>query len=87
MSYDVYVRILIQLLGELVCLRVFGTPFIIIEHGETAIELLKKRGSIYSDRPRLTMAGDMLVFSMQYLSNSSSSVWTTFPFIGAVWMV
>ena len=45
--------------GALVCLRVFNTPFIFIERGEDVIELLNKRSHIYSDRPRLTVAGDM----------------------------
>lgn len=53
--------------GELVYLSILGTPFLFIERGETAIELLHKRSHIYSDRPHLTMAGEMYATASLFL--------------------
>ncbi|KAJ3559932.1 hypothetical protein NM688_g43 [Phlebia brevispora] len=45
--------------GKRYGLRVSRTPIIFLERGEVAMELLHKRGMYYSDRPHLTMAGDL----------------------------
>ncbi|EJD47046.1 cytochrome P450 [Auricularia subglabra TFB-10046 SS5] len=42
--------------GDVVYLNLFGQPMIILGSPEAANDLLVKRGAIYSDRPRFTMA-------------------------------
>ena len=57
--------------GDLIYLRVFGNPIMVINSSEVAEELLEKRSSIYSSRPVRTMVTelmgwDWLFSSMQY---------------------
>ncbi|KAJ7322934.1 cytochrome P450 [Mycena albidolilacea] len=42
---------------------ILGTPTIILSSVEAAIDLLESRGSIYSDRPTATMAGELVGWS------------------------
>jgi cytochrome P450 len=42
---------------------VLGTPVVYLNSAEVAMDLLHKRGNIYSDRPHLPMACDMYVAS------------------------
>ena len=44
--------------GEMFYLRLGATDFIFLNSGRVVKELLDKRGSIYSDKPRLPMAGE-----------------------------
>ncbi|KAJ7046133.1 cytochrome P450 [Mycena alexandri] len=41
--------------GDVMRLEVLGRTMIILDSYETAVDLLEKRGAIYSDRPRLTL--------------------------------
>ena len=41
----------------------FGQPVIILGSIQHAVALLDKRGALYSDRPRLVMAGDLVGIS------------------------
>ncbi|KAF8075297.1 cytochrome P450 [Lyophyllum atratum] len=43
--------------GDIVYLEVFGSPIVML-NGEAAMDLLDKRGSLYSDRPHFPMAAD-----------------------------
>ncbi|KAI0829316.1 cytochrome P450 [Trametes gibbosa] len=45
--------------GDVVYLHVFGQGLLFINTYEAAIDLLEKRGSIYSDKPGLVMAGEL----------------------------
>ncbi|OSD03114.1 cytochrome P450 [Trametes coccinea BRFM310] len=45
--------------GDVIYLRMFGTPFIFLNSAEAVMDLLHKRGAIYSDRPHHTMACDL----------------------------
>ncbi|EGN99056.1 hypothetical protein SERLA73DRAFT_168607 [Serpula lacrymans var. lacrymans S7.3] len=45
--------------GDLLSFHILGRRFIVINSAELAIDILDKKGAIYSDRPRLTMAGDL----------------------------
>ncbi|KAI0637681.1 cytochrome P450 [Trametes polyzona] len=45
--------------GDVVYLHVFGQGLLFVNTYEAAIELLEKKGSIYSDKPRLVMAGEL----------------------------
>lgn len=59
--------------GGLIYIHVFGTPMIIINDLAVARELLDKRSSIYSDRPRYVLFCEMFVFyvlHVQYVSQS-----------------
>ncbi|KAF9006260.1 cytochrome P450 [Hymenopellis radicata] len=46
--------------GDINSVTVFGKPFIILNSYRTAYALLDKRSLIYSDRPKLVMAGQMM---------------------------
>jgi cytochrome P450 len=43
--------------GDLIYLNVLGSPILVINSYETAIEMLDRKGLIYSNRPVLVMAG------------------------------
>jgi len=45
--------------GDITYLHVFGQGLVFINKYEVAVELLEKRGAIYSDKPGLVMAGDL----------------------------
>jgi hypothetical protein len=40
-------------------MHVFGLPIIFLNTAEAAFDLLDKRGSVYSDRPNMVMAGEL----------------------------
>lgn len=42
-------------------IHVFGQGLLFLNTYEGAVELLEKRGAIYSDKPGLVMAGDLWV--------------------------
>ncbi|RPD65433.1 cytochrome P450 [Lentinus tigrinus ALCF2SS1-6] len=45
--------------GDIVYLHVFGQGLLFLNTYEVAIDLLERKGSIYSDKPRLVMAGEL----------------------------
>ena len=45
--------------GEVVYLNVFGQGLLFVNTHEAAIDLLEKRGAIYSDKPKMVMAGEL----------------------------
>ena len=45
--------------GELVYLNVFGQGLLFVNSYEAAVDLLEKRGAIYSDKPKMVMAGEL----------------------------
>lgn len=47
--------------SDVIRLNMLGTDFIILNSYEAATDLLDKRGAIYSDRPVLTMLGELYV--------------------------
>lgn len=47
-------------LGNMVSVSVFGQQMIILNSAKTASDLLDKKGSIYSDRPRMEMGGELV---------------------------
>lgn len=56
-----------QQYGPLISLQFGGTTVIVIGSASAAHDLLDKRGNIYSDRPRLVMAGECLTKGMHIL--------------------
>jgi hypothetical protein len=48
---------LLSPLGDLIYMEVFGTPIALL-NTEAALDLLDKRGALYSDRPASAMAAD-----------------------------
>lgn len=48
-----------MLVGEIVELSVLGTSVIVVNAAEEAYKLMDKRGSIYSDRPRAILQGEL----------------------------
>lgn len=49
-----------KIYGDICSATVFGQTFVILNAFEAAVDLLDKRGSVYSERPLLTMGGDMV---------------------------
>ena len=47
--------------GDVVYIHVLGQSLVFINSAEAAFDLLDKRGSIYSDKPSLVMAGELWV--------------------------
>ncbi|EED79205.1 predicted protein [Postia placenta Mad-698-R] len=47
--------------GDVVYLHVFGQGLVFLNDYDAAVDLLEKRGAIYSDKPGLIMAGDLEV--------------------------
>jgi hypothetical protein len=47
--------------GRITYLHVFGQGLVFLNTPEAVFELLDKRGAIYSDKPRLVMAGELCV--------------------------
>ncbi|KAI0777579.1 cytochrome P450 [Trametes elegans] len=45
--------------GELVYLNVLGQGLLFVNSHEAAVDLLEKRGAIYSDKPKMVMAGEL----------------------------
>lgn len=45
--------------GDVVYIHVLGQSLVFINSAEAAFDLLDKRGSIYSDKPSLVMAGEL----------------------------
>ncbi|KAF8629505.1 hypothetical protein AX17_005631 [Amanita inopinata Kibby_2008] len=45
--------------GDVVYLHVFGQGLVFLNSPEAAVDLLDKRGSIYSDKPQLVMVGEL----------------------------
>ncbi|KZT12005.1 cytochrome P450 [Laetiporus sulphureus 93-53] len=46
--------------GDILYMHTLGREFIILNSASAALELFDKRGHLYSDRPHLTMAGDLV---------------------------
>ena len=46
-------------IGDIVYLHVFGQGLLFLNTYEVAIDLLERKGSIYSDKPPLVMAGEL----------------------------
>lgn len=47
--------------GDVCYQHIFGLGIVVLNSYDVASELLDGRGHIYSDRPRLTMAGELYV--------------------------
>ena len=48
-------------LGDVVYVRIFGQGLLFLNTYDAALDLLEKKGTIYSDKPQLVMAGDLFV--------------------------
>ncbi|KAJ7192206.1 cytochrome P450 [Mycena pura] len=59
--------------GDLVYLSLLGQHFMIVDTYEVAHDLLNKRSAIYSTRPHLTMAGELVGLNLGLLSAPLSS--------------
>ena len=47
--------------SDVTYVNVAGSPIVILNTYEAAVELLEKRGNLYDDRPRMRLAGEMYV--------------------------
>lgn len=50
---------LAESVGDIVYLHVFGQGLLFLNTYEIAIDLLERKGAIYSDKPARVMAGDL----------------------------
>ncbi|KAH9894123.1 cytochrome P450 [Cubamyces lactineus] len=48
-----------QKYGDVVYVRIFGQGLLFLNTYDAALDLLEKKGTIYSDKPQLVMAGDL----------------------------
>ena len=71
----VWFRELNQQYGDVVYLQMGPTPTIILGSAQAAWDLLEKRGSIYSSRPRFIMGGELLSNGMRGLMAPYSAFW------------
>jgi hypothetical protein len=62
-SHDIY---RIHIPGDIVYLNVLGQPIVVINSLEAAAEILDRRANIYSDRPRLIVANEILCGGLLY---------------------
>lgn len=53
--------------GPVVYLNMLGQPLIILNSARAAQDLLARRGAIYSDRPRLVLAGELALKGLHLL--------------------
>jgi hypothetical protein len=56
----IYAQSLYLFLGDICSVTVLGQPIIIINSAEVACDMLDKKSAIYSDRPVLQMAGELV---------------------------
>lgn len=61
--------------GDVVYLQMGPTPTIILGSAQAAWDLLEKRGSIYSSRPRFIMGGELLSDGMRGLMAPYNNFW------------
>ena len=59
-SMPIYVHLNTFILGDICSITVLGQPIIIINSAEVARDMLDKKSAIYSDRPVLQMAGELV---------------------------
>ncbi|KAJ7579218.1 cytochrome P450 [Mycena floridula] len=52
--------------SDVIHLKVFGTSILVVNTLEAATELLEKRSSIYSDRPRFTMLNELMGWDFNF---------------------
>ena len=50
-------------LGGITHAKVLGLHFVILNEAKYATEMLERKGKIYSDRPKFTMAGELVGWS------------------------
>jgi hypothetical protein len=55
------ILVVISTTGDVVYIHVFGQGLVFLNSFESATELLDKRGSIYSDKPRFVMCSELYV--------------------------
>lgn len=53
--------------GPVVYLNMLGQPIVILNSAKAAQDLLARRGAIYSDRPRLVLAGELALKGLHLL--------------------
>lgn len=46
--------------GDICSVTVFGQPLVVINSAQVAVDMLDKKSAIYSDRPTLQMAGELV---------------------------
>ncbi|OCH86702.1 putative monooxygenase [Obba rivulosa] len=61
--------------GDVIHVDVFGQPIIVINSAKVAKDLLDKRSSIYSDRPHLVMAGDLVGYNDPFVLQPYGEKW------------
>lgn len=47
-------------IGDIISVTIFGRCFVVLNSIEGALDLLEKKGAIYSDRPYMPLAGELM---------------------------
>ncbi|PBK95975.1 cytochrome P450 [Armillaria gallica] len=66
-----------ELYGDICSVTILGQTFIVLGSSDTAVDLLAKRSSTYSDRPHLTMACDLVRWDLTIPLMSSGNTLRT----------
>ncbi|KAI0051887.1 cytochrome P450 [Auriscalpium vulgare] len=61
--------------GDMIYLNILGKPILILNTQEAAADLLDRRANIYSDRPRLIMANEILTGSNSFTFSNYGDRW------------
>ncbi|EPT03915.1 hypothetical protein FOMPIDRAFT_1028250 [Fomitopsis schrenkii] len=61
--------------GDLIYIRVFGNPILVINSAKAAADLLDKRSSIYSSRPYRTMVSELMGWSWLFSTIPYGARW------------
>ena len=61
--------------GNIIHLSVFGRPIIVLDSANAALDLLERRSSIYSDRPRMPMGGELVGWEHNMALTPYSTRW------------
>lgn len=64
-----------QQYGDMVYLNVFGRPMLILNSLKACTDLLEKRSAIYSDRPRMIMATELIKYDFNLVLMRNTSRW------------
>ncbi|KIJ55030.1 hypothetical protein M422DRAFT_24891 [Sphaerobolus stellatus SS14] len=61
--------------GGITYAKVLGLNFVILNESKYAVEMLEKKGKIYSDRPRFMMAGELVGWSESPALSQAGPTW------------
>ncbi|KAI0693571.1 cytochrome P450 [Cytidiella melzeri] len=67
-----------KIYGDIMSIQVLGQPLIILSSPKVATDILDKRSTVYSDRPRFEMAGEIVGFAKSLALVNYGERWRTY---------